>query len=47
VLSDRTFDNAILSINPFALILGAFIAALLSTVFAVGERLQRETEGLV
>jgi hypothetical protein len=47
VLSDRTFDNAILSVDPFALILGAFVAALLSTVFAVGERLQRETEGLV
>ena len=47
VLSDRTFDNVILSVEPFALILAAFVAALLSTVFAVGERLQRETEGLV
>ena len=47
VLSERTFDNVILSVDPFALILAAFVAALLGTVFAVGERLQRDTEGLV
>ncbi|WP_168186215.1 DUF2975 domain-containing protein [Agromyces badenianii] len=47
VLSDRTFDNVIISVEPFPLILLAFVAALLSTVFAVGERLQRDTEGLV
>ena len=47
VLSARTFDNVILSVDPFALILAAFVAALLGTVFAVGERLQRDTEGLV
>jgi hypothetical protein len=47
VLSERTFDNVILSVELFPLILAAFVAALLSTVFAVGERLQRDTEGLV
>jgi len=47
VLSERTFDNVVISVDPFVLILVAFVAALLSTVFGVGERLQRETEGLV
>jgi hypothetical protein len=47
VLSERTFDNVVLSVQPFPLILAAFVAALLSTVFAVGERLQRDTDGLV
>lgn len=47
VLSERTFDNVILSVEPFALILAAFVVALLGTVFVVGERLQRDTEGLV
>lgn len=47
VLSDRTFDNVVMSVQPFSLILAAFVAALMSTVFAVGERLQRDTEGLV
>jgi len=46
-ISDRTFDNAILSVDLFPLLLLAFIAALASTVFTVGARLQRETEGLV
>lgn len=47
VISDRTFDNVIISIEPFTLVLAAFVVALLSTVFAIGERLQRDTEGLV
>jgi hypothetical protein len=47
VLSDRTFDNVIMTLEPFALVLSAFVVALLSTVFAIGERLQRDTEGLV
>lgn len=46
-ISDRTFDNAVMSVDLFPLLLLAFIAALASTVFAVGDRLQRETEGLV
>lgn len=47
VLSERTFDNVIMSVEPFPLILLAFVVALLSTVFVLGERLQRDTEGLV
>lgn len=46
-ISDRTFDNAVMSVDLFPLLLLAFIAALASTVFTVGARLQRETEGLV
>ncbi|GAA2444711.1 hypothetical protein GCM10009857_05630 [Agromyces soli] len=47
VLSERTFDNVIMSVDPFALVLWAFAVALLCTVFSIGERLQRDTEGLV
>jgi len=41
------FSPVILEIQPFPYILAAFLAGLLATVFTVGERLQRETEGLV
>lgn len=47
VISERTFENVIITLDPFALVLAAFVVALLSTVFAIGERLQRDTEGLV
>ena len=47
VLSDRTFDNVVISVDLFPLILLTFIAATAATVFGVGERLQRDTEGLV
>lgn len=47
VLSDRTFDNVVMSVELFPIILLAFVAALLSTVFVVGDRLRRETEGLI
>lgn len=46
-ISDRTFDNAVMSVDLLPLLLLAFIAALASTVFTVGDRLQRETAGLV
>ena len=46
-ISDRTFDNAVMSVDLFPLLLLAFVAALASTVFTVGDRLQRETAGLV
>ena len=45
--SDRTFDNVIMSVDPFTLVLAAFVVAMMSTVFSIGERLQRDTEGLV
>lgn len=46
-ISDGTFDNAIATVDLTALFLAAFVIAISSTVFTVGERLQRETEGLV
>lgn len=47
VLSDHTFDNVVISVEVFPLILLTFVAATAATVFAVGERLQRDTDGLV
>jgi hypothetical protein len=46
-LSDHTFSNVIMSVDLFPYVLGAFVAALAGTVFAVGDRLRREAEGLV
>ena len=46
-ISNRTFDNVVMSVDLFPLLLLGFIAALASTVFTVGARLQRETVGLV
>lgn len=46
-ISERTFDNVIMSVDLMPLFVLAFVAALGSTVFTVGHRLQRETEGLV
>jgi len=47
LVSDRTFDNVVMSVDLSTILLLAFISGLLSTVFAVGHRLQGETEGLV
>lgn len=47
VISGRTFENVLMSVDLFPFILLAFVAALTTTVFSVGERLQRDTEGLV
>lgn len=47
LLSERTFDNVIISVDISTLLLIAFMSGLLSTVFATGDRLQRDTEGLV
>jgi hypothetical protein len=46
-ISDRTFDNVILAADFAQLVTVAFIAALAATTFTVGDRLQRDTEGLV
>jgi hypothetical protein len=46
-LTDNAFDNAVMSVEPFTFFLAAFILAVIGTAFAVGDRLQRETEGLV
>lgn len=40
-------DTAVISVEPFPFILAAFAISIVGTVFIVGARLQRETEGLV
>lgn len=47
IVTDNTIRNSVLTVEPFTFILGAFIIAVIGTAFAVGDRLQRETEGLV
>ena len=47
-LSERTYDRGLTQqIDLPVLIVIGFVAGLSSTVFAVGDRLQRDTEGLV
>lgn len=46
-VTDNGLDNAVMSIEPFTFILAAFVVALIATVFSIGDRLQRDTEGLV
>lgn len=47
-ISDRTFDRTtVLSIEPFPYILAAFAIAIVVTAFGIGDRLQRDAEGLV
>lgn len=46
-ISDREFDNVVMSVDLMPYVLGAFVVAIIATAFAVGERLQRDTEGLV
>ena len=46
-ISDRTFDNVILSADLTQMFGIAFLASLAVSTFIVGDRLQRDTEGLV
>lgn len=46
-ISDRTFDNVSLQVELGPYVLFAFVVAIVCLVFTVGQRLQRETEGLV
>ncbi|MGR0221196.1 hypothetical protein [Agromyces sp. ZXT2-6] len=46
-ISDGDFDNVIMAVDLMPFVLGAFVVAIIGTAFAVGERLQRDTEGLV
>lgn len=46
-ISAGRLDYVAISVDIFPLILTAFVAALATTVFTMGERLQRDTEGLV
>ncbi|MHC9046923.1 hypothetical protein ACYX8G_20240 [Microbacterium saperdae] len=46
-VTDNAVDNAVISIEPFTFVLAAFIISVIGTAFVIGDRLQRETEGLV
>ncbi|MGJ9423083.1 DUF2975 domain-containing protein [Aeromicrobium sp. CF3.5] len=46
-LSDRTFDNAPMAADLTGLVVAGFGAALASTVFAIGNRIRRDAEGLI
>ncbi|WP_311243564.1 DUF2975 domain-containing protein [Microbacterium sp. WCS2018Hpa-23] len=46
-VTDNGLDNAVISVEPFTFILAAFVIALITTVFSIGDRLQRDTDGLV
>lgn len=47
-ISDRTYDRGLVQTIDLPVLFGvAFVVALAGTVFSVGERLQRDTEGLV
>jgi hypothetical protein len=46
-LSENTFDNVVMSVDLFPLVGAAFVAALATMTFTVGDRLRRDTEGLV
>ncbi len=46
-ITDNGIDTAVISVEPFTFILAAFVFALICTVFSIGDRLQRDTDGLV
>lgn len=47
-MSDSGFENtAVLAVEPFPVVIAAFVFAIVATAFTVGNRLQHETEGLV
>lgn len=46
-VTDDSFDTAVLTVEPFPFLLASFALAIIGTVFVVGDRLRRETEGLV
>lgn len=47
VISERTFNNVVMTVDLQTLFTAAFVAALVASIFAVGDRLQRDQEGLV
>ncbi|MDY0907882.1 hypothetical protein [Microbacterium sp. CFBP9034] len=46
-VSDRTFANVVGTVDVSGLFLVAFVAATATLVFTVGDRLRRDTEGLI
>lgn len=47
VVTDNAFDNAVIAVEPVPFVLAAFVLAVIGTAFTIGDRLQKETEGLV
>ncbi|MBP1325766.1 hypothetical protein JOF28_000998 [Leucobacter exalbidus] len=45
--TERQIDNTVFSFHPGSFLLWAFVIALVSSVFVIGERMQRDTEGLI
>lgn len=45
--TEGSFRTAVLSVQPFPFLLAAFALSIVGTVFVVGARLQKDTEGLV
>lgn len=45
--TDRQLDNLVFAFEPATYIAVAFAGGLIAAVFAIGERLQRDTEGLI
>ncbi len=46
-ISGGDFENVVMTIDVLPYVLGAFIVAIIGTAFTIGERLQRDTTGLV
>lgn len=46
-VSDRTFNNVVMSVDLQTLVFSAFVVAFIASIFMVGARLQRDQEGLV
>lgn len=46
-ISDRGFDNPVMSIPLQPLLLLAFAGSIVATAFTIGDRMRRDTEGLV
>lgn len=47
VVTDNAVDHAVISVDPVTFVLAAFVLAVIGTAFAIGDRLQKDTEGLV
>lgn len=47
LISGNEVESIVFSVQPGTYLLAAFVIALVSSVFVIGERMQRDTEGLV
>lgn len=46
-VSEGDFNNVVMSVDPLPFLFLAFVSAMAGVVFALGDRLRRDTEGLV